>query len=201
MKTILISELRKLALGIAIVAGTFIGNNESVSPFYNNKTKTSVGINIGAYNTYSPGSKFYGINLSVVSNHDSTSEFYGLDLAMYSENKGTISGAQINIGNESSGTTNGVRMGIVGNNSRFSDVNTVNGLEAGLLNLANAGRYSTVNGIQLGIVNLSKHDHAVQLGLVNYSNCGKGLQLGILNALTRPDSTQNMQLGLNYNFE
>ena len=201
-KSSLKSLLTKMVVGTAIITGTFIGNNESLTPFYNNKTGATAGINIGLDNHYSPSSKFYGVNISLYSEHKPGSEFSGLDLAIVSENNGTVSGASLAIANIiGCGTINGASLGIA-NISKDTIKNEINGLEAGLLNVSRKNaEYSTINGVQLGVVNGSRYGHALQLGLVNLSEKGNTLQLGLVNTLERKDSTTNGAVGLNYNFE
>jgi len=117
-------------IGLATLVGTFGGNEGGLAPFYNKKSGTWGGINVGFYTQFQENSKFYGLSIGVAQEpaeyNDSSyvkNDFYGLQIGggNVSEN---LNGMQIG-GINGSENLNGMQIG-VGNVSK-----NLNGMQIG----------------------------------------------------------------------
>ncbi len=166
------------ALGLATIIGTYSGNEEGFTPFYNRKVGKSGGINIGFYTEFMPGSDFYGANISLINKIEG----------------GTVYGANLSFGNKNKGgTINGLNLGILANTHRVAveeeNNSKVNGLEVAiLLNTNKKGcKPSIVNGLQMSILN-------------NSAQSGNCAQIGLYNEIEKENKKMKKGFLLNYHF-
>ncbi len=140
------------ALGLAVITGTYGGNEGGFPPLVVRKTGTSVGINLAFSTQYEPGAKFYGIDLSVFSN----------SRVLDSSERATLNGLEISLAN--------MPHELSERSQNYNQPLHVNGLQIGLFNFARAG-----NVVQLGIYNdipLDEDQH-MRGFLLNYKFAGR----------------------------
>ena len=135
-------------IGLATLVGTFGGNEGGLAPFYNKKSGTWGGINVGFYTQFQENSKFYGLSIGVIQDNfeDKKSyknDFYGLQI-------GGINGSK---------NLNGMQIGVI-------DVSeNLNGMQIGVGNES-----ENLNGMQIGVWNKNQKGWSLILGF------GKGEQ-------------------------
>ena len=133
-----------VGLSLATLVGTFGGNEGGFAPFYNKKSGTWGGINIGIYNQFQENSKFYGLSIGFIQlpAKDKDSPFV----------KNNFYGMKIGVGN-GSGNLNGVQKGGL----NFSE--NLNGAQIGVINAS-----ENLNGVQIGAVNENQKGWSILLG-------------------------------------
>ncbi|MDP2673269.1 MAG: hypothetical protein Q8O84_05650 [Nanoarchaeota archaeon] len=131
-------------VGLATIVGTFGGNEGGLAPFYNKKSGTWGGINVGVYNEFQENSKFYGLSIGVIQSPNKKEDgsfvkhnFYGAQIGLVNAAE-NLNGAQI-------GFINGAQMGFV------NMTENLNGAQIGLVNAA-----ENLNGMQIGGGNLNQ---------------------------------------------
>src|SRR3989338_3025683 len=81
-------------VGLVTLVGTFGGNEGGFAPFYNKKSGTWGGINVGVYNEFQENSKFYGLSIGFIhipfegeNNNWVKSDFYGAQIGFGNKNQ------------------------------------------------------------------------------------------------------------------
>lgn len=131
MKKILKKSLIGL-VALSTLAGTYLGREADLPPFYSKKTNTSYGINVSLYTKIEQNAKINGLNISLFTNNSGEINGGNIALMTYS-NKGHINGLELSVGQ---------------NLHDLDALNTLNGVAIGILN-----NHKQVNGIQIGLYN------------------------------------------------
>jgi hypothetical protein len=176
------------ALGLAIITGTYLGNEGGFPPFHNKKAGTAYGINVGASTEFMPGSRFYGVNISPSTEFSRGSKFYGINISGWSNyDSSEVNGIVASIANmpKSPSRLNGIEIGLI-NSPKFED----------------STGYTDLNGLQIGLGNNASMVNGAQIGIFgNFARAGHLAQLGIYNSKAPNDSTRNASFLLNFGWK
>ena len=134
-------------VGLVTLVGTFGGNEGGFAPFYNKKSGTWGGINVGVYSEFQENSKFYGLSIGFIQIPKKTeyspfvvkSDFYGVQIGVGNGTENLI-GVQIGVGNGAENLT-GAQIGVANTSENL------NGAQIGGLN-----KSENLNGAQIGVV-------------------------------------------------
>jgi hypothetical protein len=135
------------------------------------------GFQFGFYNRHSSS---YGVAIGLL--RSNSGKLFGISFSMLNS-AGGINGIQMGLLNYVGKQINGVQIGLLnysyqrGDPFRGCDRGTLNGLQAGVVNIVGEN-----NGSQIGLYNRSYKGNGIQIGIVNYKKYKKGfIQIGLIN--------------------
>lgn len=141
---------------------------------------------------------FSGLQLGVV---NQSGIMKGMQLG-FGNSSAMTTGIQMGILNNTTGSVNGVQVGLLGVGAVPISGNMateVNGLQLGILgmmpgslsgvqiNVIGSFAKKSMKGVQIGFINYARESNGLQIGLFNYTEKMKGVQIGLINYISETE--------------